>query len=70
MALETRRALTHEELEALYARLNELIDHARKMQRSVSKAIDGSRRPTPPRVASPRPHTQARGSGRTAKSRS
>lgn len=68
MALEHRRVMTPEELAALYARLNELIDNATQIQRRLGKAISGGHRDAR-RVTSTRRPTQARRISRDPKSR-
>ena len=69
MALDQRRVLTTEELKALYGRLNDLIDHARQMQRRLGKAIGVNRLQDPPRATPGRRSTFARRTSREPKSR-
>jgi hypothetical protein len=69
MALEQRQVLTTEELKALYARLNDLIDHARQMQRRLGKAIGVNRLQDPQRAMPGRRSTLARRTSREPKSR-
>lgn len=69
MPLEQRRVLTTEELQALYGRLNDLIDHATQMQRRLGKAIGVNRLQQPLPATRRRPSTLARRTTREQKSR-
>jgi hypothetical protein len=68
MRLDHRRTMTPEQLEALYARLNELIDHATEMRIRLGKAISHAPSVVAAPVVSTRQPKRARRS-RTSKSR-
>jgi hypothetical protein len=70
MALDRRRVMTHEELQALYVRLNQLIHQASDMQLRLGKALAHARgRDAGPVTPSRRPKLARRSGGADSKSR-